>query len=128
MTTGARTYLKTHRISGRQLQLSLIHEAAALLERARKTRTGRTAKTLVKEGALRMTLVALRKGAGMTKHHVDGQASIHVLHGNLTLETKEGFTRLSKGEALVLDEGVEHDARARTDCTFLITMSWRGKE
>lgn len=124
-TTGARTYLKTHRLSGKELRFDLSAEQAALLERAKEGRTGRTAKTLVKEGPLRMTLVALRKGSSMMKHHVDGQASVHVLRGKLTIGTERGNTELSAADVLVLADGVEHNATARTDCSFLITMSWR---
>lgn len=126
--TGARTYLKTHKISGKQLRFHLSEEQDALLERAGAGRTGRTAKTLVKEGPLRMTLIALRRGASMTRHHVDGQASIHVLRGKLTIGTQQGATDLSSSDVLVLNDGVEHDVRARTDCAFLITMSWHGAE
>jgi len=64
----------------------------------------------------------------MTRHHVDGQASIHVLRGKLTIGTQQGATDLSSSDVLVLNDGVEHDVRARTDCAFLITMSWRGAE
>jgi quercetin dioxygenase-like cupin family protein len=123
---GARTYLKTHRISGQQVHFRLREELAAQLARAREARTGRTSKTLVKEGPLRMTLVALRKGAHMTKHHVDGQLSIHVLRGRLTIWTEPGTTELSGGDVLMLGDGVEHAVTARTDCAFLITMSWHG--
>jgi quercetin dioxygenase-like cupin family protein len=124
---GARTYLKTHKISGKQIHFRLREEMEAQLERARKARTGRTSKTLVKEGPLRMTLVALRKGAHMTKHHVDGQLSIHVLRGRLTIWTEPGTTELSGSDVLMLGDGVEHAVTARQDCAFLITMSWHGE-
>lgn len=123
-TIGARTYLKTHNLSGKQLQFRLNEERDVLLERTQSSKTGRTAKTLVKEGPLRLTLVALRKGAGMAKHHVDGQASIHVLRGKLAIETERGTTDLSGGDALVLNRGVEYAVRARADSVLLITMSW----
>jgi quercetin dioxygenase-like cupin family protein len=121
---GARTYLKTHKISGKQVHFRLREEMEAQLERAREARTGRTSKTLVKEGPLRIALIALRKGAHMTKHHVDGQVSIHVLRGRLTVWTQPGTTELSGSDVLVLGDGVEHAVGARTDCAFLITMSW----
>jgi quercetin dioxygenase-like cupin family protein len=124
---GARTYLKTHKISGKQVHFRLREEVEAQLKRAREARTGRTSKTLVKEGPLRITLVALRKGAHMTKHHVDGQVSIHVLRGGLTVWTQPGTTELSTSDVLVLGDGVPHAVGARTDCAFLITMSWHGE-
>lgn len=124
MAVGARTYLKTHKLSGRQLQFQMDKEQLALLARASDSSTGRTAKTLVKEGPLRLTLVALRRGARMAKHHVDGQASIQVLRGKLRIGTEAGSIELGSGDLLVLNRGVEHAVEARSDCAFLITMSW----
>lgn len=123
---GEHTYLKTHTISGKQLQFRLTEEQKTLLQRAKAANTGRTAKTLVKDGPLRITLVAMRKGGRMTKHHVDGQTSIHVLRGKLTIDTERATADLSSGDVLVFNDPVEHDATARTDCAFLITMAWRG--
>jgi quercetin dioxygenase-like cupin family protein len=119
-------YMRTHKISGKQLRFRLSQELDGLLERAREARTGRTAKTLVKEGPLRITMVALRKGTHMTKHHVDGQVSIQVLRGRLTTWTEPGAMDLSASDVLVLNDGVEYAVSARTDCAFLITMSWHG--
>ena len=123
-TVGARTYLKTHTVSAKELRFSLAQEQKALLARARDSRTGRTAKTLVKEGSLRMTLVALRRGSGMEKHHVDGQTSIQVLRGKVVIGTRRGKKDLQPGDVLVLDRHVEHDVLSRSDSAFLITMSW----
>jgi quercetin dioxygenase-like cupin family protein len=121
---GARTYLKTHKLSGKKLRFKMDDEQLALLARAADSSTGRTAKTLVKEGPLRLTLVALRRGARMARHHVDGQASIHVLRGRLTIQADGGESTLSSGDLIVLNRGVEHAVEAKSDCAFLITMSW----
>ena len=121
---GARTYLKTHKLKGKVLQFQLREELDALLQRAKESASGRTAKTLVKEGPLRMTLVAMRKGARMNKHHVDGQSTVQALRGRVRLESDTGTADLGPGEVAVFNRGVEHDAIARSDCAFLITMSW----
>jgi hypothetical protein len=91
------TYLRTHRLSGKLLQFELLDEIPALLDRARTTRTGRTAKTLVKQGPFRITIVAMRKGATMDKHHVDGPISIQVLRGRIQLGTAERTTDFGPG-------------------------------
>ncbi|HVP04632.1 MAG TPA: cupin domain-containing protein [Dehalococcoidia bacterium] len=126
-TSGARTYLKTHKLRGKELRFNLREEQEPLLERAMAAAAGRTAKTLVKEGPLRVTLVALRKGAKMSRHHVDGQASMHVLRGRVQFAHEDGTTDLRAGGVLVLDSGVEHEVRALADSAFLITMSWLGE-
>jgi quercetin dioxygenase-like cupin family protein len=126
-TIGARTYMKTHKISGKQLRFRLSAELDRLLERAREARAGRAAKTLVKEGPLRITMIALRKQTHLSKHHVNGQVSIQVLRGRLTTWTEPGAMDLAASDVLVLNDGVEYAVSARTDCAFLITMSWRGE-
>ena len=66
------TYLKTHQLSGRLLQFSLREEDGRLRAQAADARAGRSAKTLVKEGAIRVTLVALTKGTTLQTHQVAG--------------------------------------------------------
>jgi len=46
---GARTYLKTHKISGKQLHFRLREEMEGELERAREARTGRTSRDPISE-------------------------------------------------------------------------------
>lgn len=126
-TIGAHTYLKTHTLQGKMLQFQLREEQDALLEKARSASTGRTAKTLVKEGPLRMTLIAMRKGARMRKHHVEGQTSVHVLRGRMLVASEAGPADLGAGGVVVFDDSVEHDVIAQSDCVFLVTMSWHGR-
>ncbi len=120
-------YLKTHKLRGKELRFALKDEARGLIEKARKARSGRTAKTLVKEGRLRLILVALRSGSGMKKHSVDGPASVHVLLGAVDFHRGGHKTSAGPGSVVVYDAGVEHDVHARRDSAFLITMSYRGK-
>lgn len=83
---------------------------------------GRTARTLVKEGPLRLTLMALAKDGVLPEHRADGPVSIHVLQGDVV------FTALSKeypmqtGEVMVFGVGVPHAARSRGGCVFLLTV------
>ncbi len=68
------TYLKTHKLKAKT-------EDAQLRERAQAAKADRAAETLVKEGAPRMTVVALTKGAALQQHSVDGALSVPVLRG-----------------------------------------------
>jgi quercetin dioxygenase-like cupin family protein len=121
------TYLRTHMLSGRLLQFQLLDELPELLDRARESKVGRTAKTLLKQGPFRITLVAMRKGADMNRHHVDGPVSIQVLRGRIRLEVKDCVTELGAGGLTTLEARIEHDVSAITDTAFLITMSWQGE-
>ena len=117
------TYLRTHEISGQILTFRLAAEDARLREQAAASKAGRAAKTLVKEGPLRITQVALRRGTPLQAHQVAGAISLHVRRGRLRLTTAEGVLDLGAGELVVLDAGVAHAATAIGDCVMLITMA-----
>lgn len=117
------TYLRTHKISGQLLTFYLTAEEARLREQAAASKAGRAAKTLVKEGALRITQVALRKGTPLQSHQVAGPVSLQVQRGRLRLTTASGVLDLGSGELVALDAGVAHAAMALSDCALLITMA-----
>lgn len=117
------TYLRTHRISGDHLAFLLQEEEEPLLENALSSSTGRTAKTLVKDGRLRLTLVAMRGGAEMREHTVDGPASFQCLRGNVQFQLGDETIELSPNSLLVVDTGIPHNVTAQRDSTFLITIS-----
>ena len=117
------TYLRSHEISGQVLRFRLTAEDVRLREQASTSKAGRAGKTLVKEGPLRITQVALRKGTPLQAHQVAGAISLHVLRGRLRLTIAGGALDLGAGELLVLDAGVAHAATALIDCVILITMA-----
>jgi len=117
------TYLKTHSLSGSALSFSLREEQTALHERALAARSGRAAKTLVKEGALRATLIALRKGVELSPHSVEGSVSIHVLSGRARVFNDGAGTTVASGGLLVLGPDVTHSAEALANCVLLITVA-----
>ncbi len=123
MVRATHTYLKTHALGGDVLSCSLSDESARLRERAMAARTGRAAKTLFKQGALRGTLIALRKGAALSPHQVEGEISIHAVRGRVRVSAHGGVATLGAGGVLVLARGVTHSAQALSDCVLLITVA-----
>lgn len=115
-------YERTQRLRGPALAFRLDHEGKALGERARDAAAGRAGKTLAKEGALRITLVALRAGASLERHQVRGPASVQALSGSARVETAEAVIVVSAGGLLVLDAGVTHSVTALDDCTLLMNL------
>ena len=83
---------------------------------------GRTARTLVKEGALRLTLMALAKDGTLPEHRADGPVSIHVLQGRVVFTASSTEYPLEAGEVLVFAAGVTHAARSEAGCVFLLTV------
>lgn len=117
------TYLKTHTLSGPALAFSLAEEDAALRDRAADAKSGRGAKTLVKDGTLRVTLIAMRKGSALSPHQVEGVVSLHVLRGRARVSADGGSIDLPAGGMVVLQEEVPHTAEALADCALLVTVA-----
>lgn len=83
----------------------------------------RIARTLVKEGALRVTLVSLSPGASIHEHEAEGPITIQVLAGELELNAG-GETRLhSVGALIALDQRVRHAVSSSRGAMFLLTLS-----
>ena len=125
MADTSHTYLRTHEISGQVLTFLLPAEEARLREQAGASKSGRAAKTLVKEGPLRITEVALRKGTLLPSHQVAGATSLEIRRGRLRVTAAGGALNFGSGELIVLDTGVAHSVQALSDCVILITMAMR---
>jgi quercetin dioxygenase-like cupin family protein len=102
-------------------------EDDTLREFAEDSKTGRAGKTLVKEGPLRVTLVALKKGTTLPSHQVSDPISIQTIRGCLRLTTDRGDLDVSAGTLIALGPGVTHTAKAHEDCLILITFAMAHK-
>ena len=83
---------------------------------------GRTARTLVKEGPLRLTVMALGPGGFLPVHDTTGPVSIHALEGQLLFKALDKEYPLSAGDVLVLAPGVAHSATSPSGGKFLLTV------
>jgi quercetin dioxygenase-like cupin family protein len=115
--------LRVRRLAGKRLTFILSAEDETLREFAQDSKTGRAAKTLVKEGPLRITLVALKKGTALPSHHVEGPISVQTIRGCLTLTTDRGDMDVPEGNLIALGAGVVHAAKAQEDCAILLTFA-----
>ncbi len=70
---------------------------ASILER-----TGRNARTLVKDGVLRVTLIVLAPGGDMPEHQAVGPITVHVLSGSMRFSA-DGLERdMKAGDLLTI--------------------------
>lgn len=83
---------------------------------------GRTARTLVKEGPLRLTVIAIAASGNMPAHTTTGPLTIHVLEGTVTFKAADRDYPLTAGDVLVLAPGVEHSATSADGGKFLLTV------
>lgn len=117
-------YLQSHQISGSALLLDIERESKEILEAASAAGVKHTAKTLVKDGPLRLIILGFMAGSSLREHHAGGAVSILVLSGNVEIETPEGAQAVRHGSALVLASDVAHSVTAKTDAVLLLTIVW----
>jgi quercetin dioxygenase-like cupin family protein len=83
---------------------------------------GRSARTLVKEGPLRLTIIGIAPGGDLPTHSTDGPVTVHVLEGEVVFQALGREYPLRTGDLLVFAPGVEHSARSATGGLFLLTV------
>jgi quercetin dioxygenase-like cupin family protein len=117
------TYIKEHPLSGDALLFDLEEQASSVLSDAKGGTAGRAARTLVKEGPLRMTIVGFEAGGALADHKASGPVSITVLSGSVQITIGERSEQLSQGQALVVGADVTHSLAAPADAVILLTIA-----
>ena len=83
----------------------------------------RIARTLVKDGPLRLTIVGLSPGGAIHEHEAAGPITIQVLDGELKLSAG-GETRAHRaGAVIALDQRVRHAVSSAPGALFLLTLA-----
>lgn len=116
-------YMKEHQLSGEALRFDMRERAAALLETARAAAVGRAAETLVKDGPLRLTMLALKEGATINDHRAPGPVSIAVVSGKAEISVGDRTEALGEQETLVLGPNVVHAVHAPAGAVILLTIA-----
>lgn len=106
------------------LTLDIPAELAQLRDEETWQRTGRHARTLVKDADLRVVLIALGEGMRMEEHHAPGRITVQTLAGRLTLRAEGQTVDLPVGHVLTLGPAIPHDVEAREESAFLLTIAW----
>lgn len=83
---------------------------------------GRSARTLVKEGPLRLTIMALAPGGNFPAHSTNDPTTIHVVDGDILVVALGREYSLATGDVVALAGGVEHSARSTNGGVFLLTV------
>jgi quercetin dioxygenase-like cupin family protein len=93
-----------------------------MIDQSLLARHGRSARTLVKEGPLRLTVIALAAGGSIPSHHAEGPVTIHLLEGQVAFQVADQEYPLAAGDVLVLASGVPHSASSSAGCVLLLTV------
>lgn len=109
-------------LSGEVLAFRLEDETATLEAPDALLRTGRSARTLVKQGPLRVTLIAIAPAGSIAEHHAEGPITVQPLSGEILFRIDGGAVHtLRPGDLLSVGAGVRHSVESRTGGTFLLT-------
>ena len=109
-------------LSGDVLHFRLEEERGRIDDHVLLERHGRNARTLVKEGPLRVTLVMVRAGGHIAAHRTGGPITVQVLDGDIGFRVAGREHRLAAGDLLMVNAGLEHDVASETGGTFLLTV------
>ena len=86
-------------------------------------KAGRSARTLIKDGPLRVTLVALESGGALAPHRTDGPITVHIISGEILLRADANEWRMTADDLVSLGAGVEHNVDSETGGVFLLTVA-----
>lgn len=104
------------------LRFHLEEEAFRLRRASGLARSGRTARTLIKDGPARVTLVGLGAGGEIPDHDAKGPVTILPFWGRITVRTEDVAHTLEPGDFLALGPGVPHSVESREGGVFLLTV------
>lgn len=86
-------------------------------------RDGRSSRTLLKDGALRITLIVLAADGDIPDHHSEGPVTVQPLHGRVTVSFEEETHDVDAGQILAIGPGVPHSVHSDDGAAFLLTVS-----
>jgi quercetin dioxygenase-like cupin family protein len=110
-------------LSGQPLQFHLPSERERITGSERQEAHGRSGRTLVKDGPLRVNLVALGAGEALAEHHAPGPITVQVLEGAIRFTAGGTHHDLHAGELLALGARTPHAVTSEEGGVFLLTIA-----
>lgn len=86
-------------------------------------RSGRNARTLLKDGPLRVTLVVLGPGGELSEHEAAGPITVQVVEGRIRFGAGDEEHELGPGQLLAAGPAIRHRVASDDGATFLLTVS-----
>jgi quercetin dioxygenase-like cupin family protein len=90
--------------------------------RVRVIRSGRNARTLLKMGPLRVTLVVLGPGGELAEHEAPGPITVQVVSGRITFMTEGERHDVGAGQLLAAGPAIRHSVVSAEGAAFLLTL------
>jgi quercetin dioxygenase-like cupin family protein len=109
--------------AGGMVSFNVMEEVARLRARPEWSSRDRLAASLVKDDALNIALVMLKKGARLSEHRTKGPVAVHVLSGSVRLFAGSKDVDLSSGNMAALDRDLSHKLEALEESILLLTAA-----
>jgi quercetin dioxygenase-like cupin family protein len=116
----------TRPLTGPNLTFDLDEQIRELRADDAYARSGRTGRTLAKQGPLRLTLVVIRKGVEVGTHHAESPMTLQPIQGRLKYRVEGKTFEIGAGQVLYFGPGNAQDIRALEDTALLLTISHEG--
>ncbi len=116
-------YVEPHPLHEPIRQIDLEPVMRELWEQIDEVNGGNTAQTLLKQDMFRVVMIAVKQGARIPEHKVDGACSIQLLTGRAYIDFHGDRRELRPGQLLTIDTGIRHDVEAIEDACLLVTIS-----
>jgi len=116
----------TRSLAGEQLFFDLANQISELRGDDAYSRSGRAGRTLVKSGALRLTLTVMADGVDVGTHQAETPMTLQVLEGGLSYRVEDEEFRLGQGELLFFGPGHARDIKSSGETALLLTITGDG--
>lgn len=109
-------------LSGPVLTFDLVEELQRTDDPAIVERSGRNARTLLKEGPLRVTLIVVGPGGAIPEHQAEGPITLQGVRGSIRFHAEGRDYELGPGQMLSAGSGVRHSVSSESGGAFLLTV------
>jgi quercetin dioxygenase-like cupin family protein len=106
--------------AGGMLSLNIMDEAERLKAQSEWSSRDRLAVSLVKDDALNILLMVLKKGARLPEHRAKGPIVVHVLSGSVRFMAGNKSAELAQGSIAALDREIVHELEALEESIVLL--------
>lgn len=110
-----------HPVSGATLSFSLA-EQMEIVRRELNESPARSGRTIVKEGALTVTLVGVKPGGELRPHKAEGPITVQVLEGEIEVQSGGMSRTLPVGTLVAFNSGIVHGVTSPRGGIFLLTV------
>lgn len=115
-------------LSGEALTFDLDEVRQEVAEPSILERNGHNARTLLKDGPMRVVLIVMAPGGEIPEHQAEGPVTVQPVQGDVRFSTGGHDYDLEPGRLLCLGPGVRHRVFSAGGGAFLLTVAHPGAE